>query len=211
MKKPFALFALFLLLAAALPADAERSRKTYSTPDLADKRYYVCKADSDCAIAHLPCGRVVVVNTFTQDDVQGWYDFVAPHYKCLAAAGRQQAENIACVNNMCKADITQVPTALPDTPETRNPAYCETPEDCAVVTGPCNKKIFVNKKHRQPLQAEYDRLLEKRPENCTWPDNRTVGKLTCVRNTCGGELDIPDQNYWSDPVDMRKMMGDRAE
>lgn len=203
MKKLLSLFVLTFLALAALPAAAQEKKKLYSPPNLGEDKYYLCTQDSDCVTANLPCGRVVVVNQRTQGDVQGWYDFIAPRYQCLGTIPPQKAENIACINNLCKADIKQETKEMPDTPVNRDPAYCEAPEDCAVVEGPCHKKIIVNRVFQKSLQEKYDRLRIMRMEGCFWPDNRIITNITCEKNTCGADLKIPNQNYWNKPLGHR--------
>ena len=204
MKNNIFIFALAMFtLATSLPAMAEQPQKIYPPPNLGDERYYLCAQDDDCVTANLPCGRVVVVNNVTHETVQGWYDHISPRYQCLGTILPQKAENIACVNNMCRADITQASKELSDTPLNRNPAYCEVAEDCAVVKGPCNKKVFVNRVYQKSLQEKYDRLRIVHMEGCFWPDNRIVKKVTCEQNTCGADLKIPNQNYWNKPLGHR--------
>lgn len=215
MRKPLCfIIALFLALPPSPAPAAENGmapapRKMYANPDLSDKKYYLCKRDDQCVTAQLPCGRIVVVNTFTRDDVQGWYNFIGPQYKCLEGTVPQRADKIACVRNMCTADIRQVPTVLPDSPEARNPAYCKTVDDCAIVLGNCKEKIVVNKIYQQQMQKDYDRARRMRTDNCFWPDNRTVKKTTCEQNTCRIELEIPNQNHWSEPLHIEKSKGDK--
>jgi hypothetical protein len=207
MKKLFAVFALLLLSA---PAQAERPSAMYSTPDLSKEKYYTCSADTDCRQADLPCGRVAVVNTRSYDEVQGWFKFAGPKYKCMDAAPRQQANDIACTKGMCTAKIEPVPTTLPDSPVTRNPQYCQTIEDCAYVNGPCGKKIIINKIYRDNLQKDYDRIRDLRKENCFWPDGRTVRQFTCEKNTCGAILEIPNEAGWRKPTDMKELEKQKA-
>ncbi|HYD17677.1 MAG TPA: hypothetical protein VEF76_04270 [Patescibacteria group bacterium] len=202
MKKLFAL--LVLCLAVPLAAQAEAPNRLYSSPDLSQKKYYQCQVNSDCMPAQLPCGRVAVVSRLYFEEVQGWYDFAGHRYKCLEAAPKQEAKNVECRQNTCIADIQQVSTKLPDRPETRNPQYCETTEDCAYVNGPCGAKIVINKIYKDGLQKDYDRLRAAGKENCFWPDRRTVRKFTCEKNTCGAVLDIPDEADWHRPTDMTK-------
>jgi len=202
--------ALFIAVAllAALPAHAE-IKKLYSTPDLADKRYYYCKQDDQCVTASLPCGRVVVVNTITHDDVQGWFDFIGPRYQCELPIKKQTAQDIACVKNTCTAKIGYVPEVEPNSPEASNPAYCKATDDCAVVIGRCNEKIFVNKKLQRSMQADYDKMRRVHTEGCFWPDNRTVKNLRCEKNACTGDLEVPDQNYWDGPVKIQEGQSDK--
>lgn len=192
-----------LVLGVSFSAFAEKPRKLYAPPNLGDEKYYLCTKDSDCVTANLPCGRIVVINQAAHESVQGWYDHIEPRYQCLGTIPPQKADNISCINNMCKADITQVSKDLSDTPVNRDPAYCETPEDCAVVKGPCNKKILVNRLLQKNLQEKYDNLRIMHMEGCFWPDNRIVKQVTCEENTCGAELEIPNQNYWSKPIGKR--------
>lgn len=201
MKKFVSLCIIAFLAIAALPAKADAPRKLYPPPNLGDERYYLCRQDSDCVTADLPCGRVVVVNKVTHEAVQGWYNHIAPRYQCLGTVPPQKAENISCINNLCKADITQVSENLSDAPH--DSSYCETPEDCAVVDGPCNKKIIVNRVFQKSMQGKYDALRRMGMEGCFWPDNRFVKEITCKENTCGAELEIPNQNYWSKPPGKR--------
>lgn len=208
MKKLLA--ALSLLLMFAGTALAERPAALYSTPDLTKEKYYTCTVDTDCRQADLPCGRVAVVNNRSYDEVQGWFKFAAPKYKCLDAAPRQQANDITCNKGMCSAKIEAVPTTLPDSPVTRNPQYCQTIEDCAYVNGPCGKKIIINKIYRDGLQKDYDRIRDLRKENCFWPDGRTVRQFTCEKNTCGAILEIPNEAGWRKPTDMKDLEKKKA-
>ena len=183
--------------------------KMYSTPDLTDKKYFTCKADNDCITASLPCGRVIVVNRGTHDDVQGWYNFINPRFQCLPGAPQQQAEKIACVKNMCSADIHEEKPLSPDAPEAKNPSYCNTVADCAIVLGPCQQKIVVNKIYQESMQKDYDRKHRMHMDNCFWPDNRSVKSTTCENNTCKIELEIPNQNHWAEPMTIHEGTGGR--
>jgi hypothetical protein len=208
MKKLFAILSFVLMLPAL--AQAERPAAMYSTPDLSDIKYYTCEVDTDCRAASLPCGRVAVVNNRNYEQVQGWYKFAESKYKCMDAAPRQEANNIACKQGICTADIQEVSKVLPDSPVTRNPQYCETIEDCAYVNGPCNKKIIINKVYRDNLQKDYDRIRDLRKENCFWPDGRTVRQFTCEKNTCGAILEIPNEAGWRKPTDMKELEKQKA-
>lgn len=210
--------ALFALLALIAPLYAHAAEKAvpgiYHRPTLEDKKYYVCREDKHCATASLPCGRIVVLNTRYQKEVQGWSDFVEPRFKCLATSGRQKADKIHCdlggnkdpdAAGVCRGEITEVARTLsPDNPLAKNQSYCETIDDCAVVVGPCGKKIIVNKQLKNPLQKDYDNIRDLHMEKCLYPDNRTVERLHCRKNTCEADLKIPDQNYQNEPVDMRR-------
>ena len=203
MKKLFAVLSFILMLSG--PAQAERPEAMYSTPDLSKEKYYTCEVASDCRPVSLPCGRVVVVNNRTFDEVQGWFKFAESKYKCMDAAPRQEAKDIGCTKGMCTAEIKEVSKVLPDSPVTRNPQYCETIEDCAYVNGPCGKKIIINKIYRDNLQKDYDRIRDLRKENCFWPDGRTVRQFTCEKNTCGAILEIPNEAGWRKPTDMKEL------
>jgi len=213
MRKPVILaLAAFLAFwpAAARAADEPMKpvpRQLYSNPDLTDKKYYFCKADTDCVTAQLPCGRVVVTNQRTHGDVQGWFNFIGPQYKCMADTPKQQADKIACVKNMCSADIHTAELVDPNSPEAKNPAYCKTVADCAVVDGPCHQKIVVNKVYQSSVQKDYIRQHNLRMENCFWPDSRTVKNTTCENNTCKIELEIPNQNHWAEPMHIQEGTG----
>lgn len=208
MKKLFVPLAVFFLLLAVTPvnsAERHEAKGMYPRPSLENPKYYVCKENKNCTTATMPCGRVVILNSAFEKEVQGWSDFVSPRFQCLATAGRQKAENIACVQGVCKGDITPVQTKLEDTPIHRNPAYCESIDDCAVVLGPCYKKIVVNKIYQEQLQRDYDHAREINMEKCFFPDNRTVERLHCEEHTCKADLKIPDETYWNKPVDMRQV------
>ncbi len=196
--------AITLLLFISLPALADAPKKLYSTPDLTDKRYYMCRHDSDCTTAQLPCGRIVVTNKYLHDDVQGWFDFIGPKYKCETPVRKQQAKNIACTDYKCTADISLVPNIMPDTPEAKNTAYCKTVDDCAVVEGTCHAKMLVNKIYKDKLQADYDHIRDINKEMCLYPDNRTVVNLRCEENTCKSDLEIPDETYWDGPMKIKE-------
>jgi len=207
MKKLFLSLAMLSCLLAPAPAGGGQTteqRGMYPRPTLEDSKYYVCKEDKHCTTASMPCGRVIVLSVLFQKEVQGWADFVAPRYKCLATVPRQKAENIACVEGMCRGDISQVSQQLEDKPWHHNKSWCETIDDCAVVSGPCYKKLIVNKRHKDQLQAEYDNIRFMNMERCLIPDKRTVERLHCRNNTCEADLKIPDQSDWNAPVDMRK-------
>ncbi|MDE1151574.1 MAG: hypothetical protein PW788_03470 [Micavibrio sp.] len=211
MIKPAAFFRLALLalaLLAAQPAFAA-GKKLYAEPDLTDRRYYYCQRDDQCQAAKLPCGRVVVVNTPLHDDVQGWFDFIGPRYQCEQPVKQQKADKIACVKNACTAEIGYVQEIPADSALGKDPAYCEKTEDCAVVVGRCQAKIFVNKLLQKSMQAKYDRLRRVHSEGCFWPDNRTVKNLRCEKNACIGDLEVPDQNYWNDPVKIQEGQSDK--
>ena len=198
----------FLFLLAAIPAhggDRYEPRGMYPRPKLEEPKYYTCTEDKNCVTASLPCGRIVVLNTTYQKDVQGWADFVSPRYQCLASVAPQKADNISCKENVCRGDISQASPILEDKPINRNPAYCESIDDCAVVLGPCYKKIVVNKIYKKRLQEEYDKVRDMHMEQCFFPDNRTVERLHCNKNTCEADLKVPDQTYWTKPVDMRNL------
>lgn len=205
---PLALLCLFSCLAFfAAPARAgdHELKGMYAQPSLENKKYYICTEDKNCVTADMPCGRKVVVNTQMQKEVQGWNDFVAPQYQCLATAGRQQVDNIRCDQGMCKGDISLVPQVLPDTPLAHDKSWCETIDDCAVVEGPCHAKLAVNRTYQKALQKDYDTARQMHMEKCTFPDNRTVERLHCNKNKCEADLKIPDQSHWSRPVDMRDL------
>jgi len=205
MKKLFLSLAMLSCLLVATPAGSQEKERggMYPRPTLEESKYYICKEDKHCTTANLPCGRVVVLSVLFQKEVQGWSDFVAPRYQCLATVSRQKAENIACVNGMCKGDITQMSAQLEDKPWRRNASYCETIDDCAVVDGPCRKKMIVNKMYQKRLQEEYDYIRDMHFEQCLIPDQRTVERLHCRKNTCEADLKVPDQTERNKPVDMR--------
>lgn len=207
MRKLFLSLALLSCLLVITPAGSEerQARGMYPRPSLEEDKYYTCKEDKHCTTANLPCGRVVILNTLYQKEVQGWSDFVGPRFQCLATVSRQQASNISCVKGVCRGDITQMSPVMEDTPENRNPSYCKTIDDCAVVLGPCYKKIIINKKFKDQLQREYDHVRDMNMERCLLPDNRTVERLHCVQNTCSADLKIPDQSNWNEPVDIRNL------
>lgn len=182
-------------------------RHLYPNPDLADPKYYACHRREDCVPAQLPCGRVIVTNKATHRDVQGWFDFVGPQYKCIDDIIPQRAENIDCQHNKCTADIRQVPLIPPDSPVNRNPQYCRTATDCQIVIGNCGEKLVVNRLLQQKTQDGYDRAKALHTDHCFWPDGRTVKATRCEDNTCKIELEIPDQNHWSEPLHIESHAG----
>ena len=52
------------------------------------------------------------------------------------------------------------------------------------------------------MQDDYDQGRAPK-DRCFFPDNRTVERLHCRKNTCEADLKVPDQTYWNKPVDMR--------
>lgn len=189
---------LLALIAAPAAAHAQsdyknqfdsKPRQLYSKLDLTKKQYYACKAASDCAAVDMPCGSKVVVNKMYKDNLDGWYKFVAPRYKCANWLRPQQVKNITCTKNLCRADISVAPPVVDNSPAARNPLYCDTPKDCQPVTKSCGEKIVVNKKYGALLQKQYDDL--KNVSHCFHIDGRTVKAVTCQNHTCGVELKIP--------------------
>jgi len=175
-------------------------RHLYENPDLSDPKYYACHRKEDCVTAQLPCGRVIVTNRATHRSVQGWFDFVGRQYKCIDDTIPQRADDIDCMHNKCVANIRQVPLIPPDSPVNKNPQYCDTATDCQIVIGNCGEKLVVNRLLQEKTQESYDRARALHTDHCFWPDGRTVKATRCEEHSCKIELEIPDQNHWSEPL-----------
>jgi len=200
----------------AAPAQAEkpaknfsgdRPRELYAHLNLSKPMYYACHTAKDCAVVDMPCGAKVVVSKIFHKNIQGWYNFVAPRYKCAPWLKPQEAKNITCAKNLCRADIVPYVPPVDNSPAGRDPFYCDTPGDCRAVTKSCGEKMTVNKKYAEKLQKQYDDL--KPVSHCFHIDGRTVEKITCVRHKCGAKLKIPlelgDRLHPDNPLEVRKL------
>jgi hypothetical protein len=178
----------------------EKRNPLYSHLDLTKKKYYACNVASQCAVVNMPCGAKVVVSEIYRENIQGWYDFVGPRYKCAAWLKPQAAKNITCTNHLCRADIVPYKEPVDQTPAGRDPAYCNTPDDCRAVVKSCGEKMAINKKYADILQKQYDGL--KRTSHCFHIDGQVVKQVTCTAHKCGVDLEPPvEAPYKLHPVD----------
>ncbi|MBI1215549.1 MAG: hypothetical protein GC185_07000 [Alphaproteobacteria bacterium] len=224
-KKTFRHLALCALLAAALqlfplrPAiaagDAQKPgaaaeqpghRQLYAPLDLSQKKYYFCHDASQCAMVQMPCGGAVVINKYAAVDLQGWYDFMKPRYKCAPWLKRMTAKNVTCENYMCRADIVPYVAPVDNSPAGRDPMYCDTPDDCQAIDQNCGIIGTVNKKYGDKLQEQYKKL--ERSTYCDQRDRRTLKRLTCEKHKCGVELneayEAPFRLHPQNPLEVKK-------
>jgi hypothetical protein len=179
---------LLMILLTAAGAGATRY-KPHSKPDLADPAYTSCRTDDECLIVRPVCSAPLVVNARRFQEVQAWYEYMRPFYKCADWLPPLDVKKKACVRNRCTVELAQ---AEPDnSPQAKDPYYCDTDSECTVVLGDCCVKSFVNTKNAPRLRAEIK--AKEHLANCFFPDRRHVQNLRCEKHKCTAELEVPSQ------------------
>jgi hypothetical protein len=183
---------LFLLM-ASLPAAA--ARHTPRQPKLADPSYTECKADYDCLIVRPACSAPIVVNGRRYEEVHAWFEYIRPLQKCADWLPNLEVKKKACVRNRCTIEVEQAAPPVPpepdNSPQAKDPHYCDTDKECTVVLGDCCVKNFVNTKNAPRLRAEIK--AKEHLANCFFPDRRHVQNLRCENHQCTAELEVPSE------------------
>ncbi|TAL31160.1 MAG: hypothetical protein EPN97_11275 [Alphaproteobacteria bacterium] len=186
-----ALLILIMIPLAAAPAGGTRY-KPHSKPNLADPSYTACKTDNECLIVRPACSAPLAVNAHRFKEVDAWFEYMRPFYKCADWLSQLDVKKKACVKNRCTVELAQAVPPEPDnSPQAKDPNYCDTDSECTVVLGDCCVKSFVNTKNAPRMRAEIK--AKEHLANCFFPDRRHVQNLRCENHKCTAELEVPSE------------------
>ena len=183
--------ACIMLILAAMPALASH-RGQQSQPKLADPAYTACKTDKECLVVRPACSAPIAINAGRYEEVNRWFEHIRPLQKCADWLPFIEVKKKACIKNRCALELEAAKPPEPDnSPQAKDPTYCETDSECTVVLGDCCVKNFVNTKNAPRMRAEIK--AKEHLANCFYPDRRHVQNLRCESHKCTAELEVPSQ------------------
>jgi len=136
-----------------------------------------CTDSSECAIVTPPCRQPIAVNRSQQQQIQQQYDTYTAAYGNRLNCAPQTTQYTA----VCSAAHTCLLArpGLGGVPRADNPGYCETDNDCTVVTDACGRKKVMNATTagNQPAPAASG-------SNCDYKDTTQVKSMQCKNHLC---------------------------
>lgn len=182
---------LVILLTAAMPAIASRP-VPQTKPDLSNPVYTACKLDNECIVLRPACSAPIAINALRYEEVSAWFEHLRPLQKCADWVPQLDVKKRACVQNRCTLEFEPAKPPEPDnSPQAKDPHYCEKNSECTVVLGDCCTKSFVNAKNAPRMRAEIK--ANEHLAKCFYPDRRRVKNLRCEENKCTADLEVPSQ------------------
>lgn len=187
-----AAFIMVLLLATAATSGSAARYTPHRQPKLADPAYTVCKEDYECLVVRPACNAPLAINIRRFEEVRAWFEYIRPLQKCADWLPYMEVKKKACVKNRCTLELEEAKPPEPDnTPQAKDPNYCDKDSECTVVLGDCCVKNFVNTKNAPRLRA--DIKAKEQLANCFYPDRRHVRNLRCEKHKCTAELEVPSE------------------